>query len=276
MNFSKAAESINISQPAVSHQITSLEDELGVKLFLRTSKSVKLTAQGVTFISDATEMLNIARESKRRLSERNTIEKIRLGIGCHNQAELDLLPPILKELIIKYRGFFPDIRNIPFKSLHNMLEENKIDLMISMKDDDEKVMGYFTKLCKIDFALVCSEDYPLAKRENIRLEDLAGIAVGIERHKCPDQLMRRYNIFNRDLNMSDIFFTDGYENAIALVKANIGCAIMPVLPGMKIDGLKIKPLSEIPQTCLGIYTRKKPDTDIVKDFIKTAVEIYGK
>ena len=43
LNFSKAAEMVNISQPAVSHQISSLEAELGVRLFLRTNKSVQLT-----------------------------------------------------------------------------------------------------------------------------------------------------------------------------------------------------------------------------------------
>lgn len=57
LNFSKAAESVSITQPAVSHQIGSLEDELGVKLFVRTSKSVSLTREGIMFISDAEQIL---------------------------------------------------------------------------------------------------------------------------------------------------------------------------------------------------------------------------
>ena len=43
LNFSKAADFLKITQPAVSHQITSLEDELGTRLFVRTSKNVSLT-----------------------------------------------------------------------------------------------------------------------------------------------------------------------------------------------------------------------------------------
>ena len=46
LNFSKAAQQLRLSQPAVSHQINTLEDELGVKLFHRTSKSVRLTQEG--------------------------------------------------------------------------------------------------------------------------------------------------------------------------------------------------------------------------------------
>lgn len=64
LNFSKAAESVSITQPAVSHQIGSLEDELGVKLFVRTSKSVSLTREGIMFISDAEQILKNSRLSK--------------------------------------------------------------------------------------------------------------------------------------------------------------------------------------------------------------------
>ena len=49
LNFSKAAQQLRLSQPAVSHQINTLEDELGVKLFHRTSKSVRLTQEGYLF-----------------------------------------------------------------------------------------------------------------------------------------------------------------------------------------------------------------------------------
>lgn len=47
LNFSRAAEQLRITQPAVSHQINTLEDELGVKLFYRTSKRVRLTQAGI-------------------------------------------------------------------------------------------------------------------------------------------------------------------------------------------------------------------------------------
>ena len=49
LNFSRAAEQLRITQPAVSHQINTLEDELGVKLFYRTSKRVRLTQAGHLF-----------------------------------------------------------------------------------------------------------------------------------------------------------------------------------------------------------------------------------
>lgn len=69
LNFSRASESLHVSQPADSHQIQTLENELGVKLFKRTSKSVELTEEGMLFLADARYILKTTFEAKERLSK---------------------------------------------------------------------------------------------------------------------------------------------------------------------------------------------------------------
>ena len=69
MNFSRAAEQLRLTQPAVSHQINSLEDELGAKLFERTSKAVRLTQAGYLFFQYAGDILKLAGMSKARVKE---------------------------------------------------------------------------------------------------------------------------------------------------------------------------------------------------------------
>ena len=133
LNFSKAAESVSITQPAVSHQIGSLEDELGVKLFVRTSKSVSLTREGIMFISDAEQILKIAGSAKFRLSEKLEDEPVRISIGCHNQAELNVLTPALREMSRLYDDLLPYIDLTPFKSIDNQLKDQKIQLLLSLK-----------------------------------------------------------------------------------------------------------------------------------------------
>ena len=64
LNFSRASEELKITQPAVSHQIRTLEEELDVKLFKRTSKSVSLTPEGIQFLPDAELILKIAFSAK--------------------------------------------------------------------------------------------------------------------------------------------------------------------------------------------------------------------
>lgn len=70
LNFSRAAENLRMTQPAVSHQINSLEAELGTKLFNRTSKSVELTRDGIRFMGPASDALKILRNAKARISEK--------------------------------------------------------------------------------------------------------------------------------------------------------------------------------------------------------------
>ena len=67
LNFSRASQALKITQPAVSHQIQSLEEELEVKLFRRTSKSVSLTQEGLQFLPDAELILKTAFSAKERL-----------------------------------------------------------------------------------------------------------------------------------------------------------------------------------------------------------------
>ena len=96
LNFSRASEELKITQPAVSHQIHALEEELGTKLFLRTSKSVSLTQEGLMFLPDAQLILKTALSAKERLGRHEHF--IPFDIGCHNYIELGLLPSVLKEL----------------------------------------------------------------------------------------------------------------------------------------------------------------------------------
>ena len=70
LNFSRASEVLRITQPAVSHQIQSLEEELDVRLFNRTSKAVSLTPEGIRFLPDAELILKTAVSAKERLCRR--------------------------------------------------------------------------------------------------------------------------------------------------------------------------------------------------------------
>ena len=100
LNFSKASRSLKITQPAVSHQIQALEEELETKLFNRTSKNVTLTQEGILFLTDAKLILKTAFSAKERLGSHEHF--IPLELGCHNYMELNLFPPILEKLSAEF------------------------------------------------------------------------------------------------------------------------------------------------------------------------------
>ena len=69
LNFAAAADRLHVTQPAVTQQIHSLEKELNVKLFKRTTRTVKLTPEGYVFLNDAKSIQHIIGHAKKRFEE---------------------------------------------------------------------------------------------------------------------------------------------------------------------------------------------------------------
>ena len=98
LNFTQAAEKLHVTHPAVSQQIQSLEKELNVKLFQRTTRTVRLTEEGKAFLQDAQQIVDLSERAKKRLSSaiEGTIET--LAIGCYNFPCMFLLSDTLEML----------------------------------------------------------------------------------------------------------------------------------------------------------------------------------
>ena len=131
LNFSRAAEQLCITQPAVSHQINALEDELGVKLFHRSSKSVRLTQAGHLFTQYASEMLRLSGLSKARLKAYQQALPMRFGVGCRDFMELRLFTSVLAQLRQEEPQLLPVLRLIPFASLETQLADGDTQVMFS-------------------------------------------------------------------------------------------------------------------------------------------------
>ena len=104
LNFTKAAEVLHVTQPAVGQQIHSLENELGVKLFTRTTRSVKLTREGKRFISDANQIVSISERAKKRFASTPTDEIEHLAIGCESFPFMYQMMAVLENLKEKRPG----------------------------------------------------------------------------------------------------------------------------------------------------------------------------
>ena len=84
LNFRRAADELHLSQPTVSKQVASLEEELGGALFVRTTRDVALTAFGASFLPDAREILRMSYAAAERA--RKKAEGTELAIGCSAQS----------------------------------------------------------------------------------------------------------------------------------------------------------------------------------------------
>lgn len=265
LNFSKASRELKITQPAVSHQIQTLEEELGVKLFNRTSKSVTLTQEGVLFLPDAQLILKTALSARERLGSHEHF--ISLELGCHNYIELNLFPPILKNLSEEFPLLRPNIHLVPFPSLLNLIENNQIHAALGLKDDQKMSPLYFKELSSSRVACVCSPEHPLAKYKTLTKKQLTGNFIVCSPRQIPDPIFTIQNSILVNLLPEQRFFAENTESAFALAKAQLGYTLYPDIHLAKDPDLCYIPITDLPRVSFGVYCQHKHDQPVLKRFL---------
>ncbi|MBQ2952461.1 MAG: LysR family transcriptional regulator [Clostridia bacterium] len=140
-SFSQAAESLGISQPALSKQIIALEEELGVKLFDRSTAPLTLTAAGEHFASRAEQLLYGEDQLLRAMEQYRTGDWGRLVIGVSPFRSLYMMPPFIRQL----REHFPHLQVVLSEAnsaqLHKGVTEGSYDFAIMNLPVDESVLN---------------------------------------------------------------------------------------------------------------------------------------
>lgn len=271
LNFSRASEVLRITQPAVSHQIQSLEEELDVKLFKRTSKSVSLTQEGIQFLPDAQLILKTALSAKERLGQHEQF--IPFELGCHNRMEINLLPPILKKLTEFFPLLRPVIQIVPFPSLLSQVENKQVHAAFGIKEEQKKSSLYFRELCSAPMACICSPGHPLAQYDSLTKDQLSGSIIACSPRQIADPIFSIQNSIVAKLRPEQRYFSENMESALTLVKAQIGYTLYPdVIPAREPD-LAYIPVTDIPKMSFGVYYRYGDDHPVLRRFLMLCREL---
>lgn len=126
-SFSKTAEKLNLTQPAVTLQIKNLETELGELLIDRLGRTISLTPAGEVFLSYAQQILNLSEEACQTIQQFSN-QRGRLTIGAATTTTIFRLPEILHQYRQKYPRIEIKIRNGASKLINNLVYENAVDL----------------------------------------------------------------------------------------------------------------------------------------------------
>lgn len=171
--LARAAEMLNITQSALSHQIKGLEEQTGVDLFVRRSKPLRLSAAGERFLRAADRVLP---EIDALAAEFETLRegsagRLHIAIECH--ACFDWLLPVLEQFRRAWPDVDVDIRpGLAFTAM-DALEREAVDLVIS--SDPEDVAGItFAPLFDYSPVFVAAAQHPLAAKEFVGPDDFRG------------------------------------------------------------------------------------------------------
>lgn len=169
-NFTKAAESLSLTQPAVSHHISALEHDLGCRLFIRGKGELKLTPEGETVVKYAKRMnaMNMKLRSELQSGDKH-LSRIRIGIT--HTSESNLISEVLAKYSIQNTGVSISIATETTGTLYSMLENYELDLAIV--EGKPTNHDLFSLMLDTDY-LVCvmSNNNPLAKNAMVTLAEL--------------------------------------------------------------------------------------------------------
>ena len=174
-NITTAAESLHISQPALSTQLKNLEEELGKQLLIRGvkgSRKVLLTEEGMILRKRAEEMLLLKKRTEEEISGSNEIIAGNVFIGTGETETVRLFAQVAKKLQKKY----PDIRyNISSGNAEHVLEyldKGIIDFGLLFREIDKQKYESIPVPIKDTWGVLMHKDSPLAIKESIQPQDL--------------------------------------------------------------------------------------------------------
>ena len=171
--LARAAEVLNLTQSALSHQIKALEEQAGVELFLRKTKPLRLSAAGMRLLRTATQVLPLidAAEAEFRAVELGRAGRLHVAMECHHC--YDWLLPVLDQFRRAWPEVDLDIRSsLALKALP-ALQRGQVDMVIS--SDPEELAGVtFQPLFDYAPTMVVAANHPLVAKGYAEPADLAG------------------------------------------------------------------------------------------------------
>ena len=275
LSFARAAERMNVTQPAVTGQIHTLEEELGTRLFKRTTRYVELTVSGLAFIEDARSIIDIERRSKERF--RSNIDLVRKDfiIGAYVSAELPGVSEILSGMRKRYPNINPMFKIIPFMHLFQQLAEENIDIIFSFEENIQRKNIVFEEVAKVGLSAVMEKDHLLSKKKCITKADLSGEKlILLDPHHCPVIIDKLQHQISDGKSISDIYLSETLSASLTMVKAGFGIAIVPELITVRQSTLAYVPLKLDTSISYGVYYSKIVQKPEINDFLTLMRESF--
>ena len=174
LNFTKAANELNITQPAVTKHIKEIELNLNIKLFERNGTKIKLTKAGEILLKYTEEIFSVYQKMEFEIGQLQEKQKGILRLGASTTIAQYVLPPILAE----FRKRFPEIQlSLVIQNsekIEDLLANQKTDIGLIEAQIKNRTFHYFPFM-KDEIVLVSRQNHSISTKNNIKLDDLKNI-----------------------------------------------------------------------------------------------------
>lgn len=270
-SFSKAAEQLYMTQPAVSQSIAKLEQELDTALFYRTPKGVSLTNEGKVLHDYVSQALTLLDAGEQKMQEFKNLMTGTLRIGVGDTISRFFLLPYLEAFHTKYPGIRLKVMNGTTSEITRFVKNGEADVAIcNLPVVDEMLQVYPCK--PIQDIFVCGQKYRNLSRQKVSLEALLKMPlIFLEKKANSRQFVENY-IKEKGYELQPEFELGSHDLLLQFAKINLGIACVTkefaeqeIRNGELFEILLEEP---IPKRDIGICTLKTvPPSHAAKKFI---------
>jgi len=172
LSFSRAAEKRFRTQPAISSQIRSLEEEIGAKLLDRSGGKVSITASGKLFLKFAEDTLDARKSVTRNIAETERVPRGEIVVGANEGTCLHILPEVFAHFKRQYPDVSVSIRRADYAKVLESVIDNSVDFgVVSTPVIDGRLTAVL--IHKDELALIAPPRHPLAKQKSASVADIA-------------------------------------------------------------------------------------------------------
>lgn len=180
-SITKASEVLHITQPTLSRQLAQMEEEIGVKLFDRGTRKIKLTNEGILLRRRAEEILQLVDKTEKELVEQEDQVEGKISIGCGEIASVQLLPELFRNFHQKYPRVTFDIFTATADLVKEQMDKGLLDIGLLLEPVDMEKYDFIRMDIKEKWVVLVPPNDPLAKKEFITAGDLSELPLILPR-----------------------------------------------------------------------------------------------
>ncbi len=242
-HFTRAAQRCHLTQPAFSALIRSLEETAGARLFDRNTRRVELTVEGRVFEASAQRLLGELELALEDVRDHALRRRGRVAVAALPSLAAGWLPDLLARFHADYPGIVLQLRDALLDPCLDMVQRGEVDFAVAARRDD--MTGLESVFLHADrYYLVCRKDHALARREKVRVRDLAREPVI---HLARGSSVRKQldDAIGADA-LTPLLEVEHLATAAGLISAGLGISIVPAMTLFHFQqaGLTIKPLQD--------------------------------
>jgi DNA-binding transcriptional LysR family regulator len=224
-SFSRAASKLHRTQPAVSQAIRRLEDQVGERLFDRSSKDGTLTEAGRVLRGYAERLQRLAEEAQTSVRELRDLQRGRVLIGS-NEGGVHMLLPLIVRFREKHSKILVDVRRVPARQVGVEVAQGSLDFGIVTFDPGDKRLNALA-LGADELVLLVYPSHVFAGRNTVPLAEFANETVIAHSDPSParDQVLRQAELRQAPINIQ--LALPSLEGIKRAVEQKMGVALLP-------------------------------------------------